>query len=97
MIDNAIDLYAIESNKGPAATVSIPDWTKYIKRGTALHLTGSDLLGHTYGPQTVDQVPSVPALSWNALSDVTDANFWSPYTLPSNNNQNGNNQGPGGP
>lgn len=79
LIDGAIDMYAIESNKATGATVAISDWTKYIKSGTNLYLTGKDILGNLYGSQTVDSLPKVPTTSKNALSDVTDNTFWSPY------------------
>jgi prepilin-type N-terminal cleavage/methylation domain-containing protein len=79
LIDGAIDMYAIESNKATGATVAVSDWTKYIKSGTNLYLTGKDILGNIYGPQSVDSIPSVPAASKSALSDVTDNTFWSPY------------------
>ena len=79
LIDGAIDMYAIESNKATGATVAVSDWTKYIKSGTNLYLTGKDILGNTYGPQSVDTIPSVPAASKSTLSDVTDNTFWSPY------------------
>jgi prepilin-type N-terminal cleavage/methylation domain-containing protein len=79
LIDSAVDQYAIENNKPTGAPVAIPDWTKYLKAGTNLYLTGTDILGNTYGAQTVDSLPSVPAASKTALSDVTDNTFWSPY------------------
>jgi prepilin-type N-terminal cleavage/methylation domain-containing protein len=79
LIDGAIDMYAIESNKATGATVAVSDWTKYIKSGTNLYLTGKDILGNLYGSQTVDSLPKVPTTSKNALSDVTDNTFWSPY------------------
>jgi prepilin-type N-terminal cleavage/methylation domain-containing protein len=79
LIDSAVDMYAIENNKATGATVAVTDWTKYIKPGTSLYVTGKDILGNTYGPQAVDVIPSVPLSSKNALSDVTDTAFWSPY------------------
>jgi prepilin-type N-terminal cleavage/methylation domain-containing protein len=79
LIDNAVDMYAIENNKATGNTVNVSDWTKYIKSGTNLYLTGKDILGNTYGSQLVDSIPHVPGGSKNALSDVTDASFWSPY------------------
>jgi prepilin-type N-terminal cleavage/methylation domain-containing protein len=79
LIDGAIDMYAIESNKSSGNTVNVVDWTKYLKTGTNLYVTGRDILGNTYGAQTVDSIPRVPSASKNALSDVTDATFWSPY------------------
>ena len=79
LIDSALDMYAIETNRATGATVNVSDWTKYMKAGTNLYLTGKDILNHDYGPQTVDVIPKVPDLSYNALSDVANATFWSPY------------------
>ena len=79
LIDSAVDQYAIETNKTSGATVAVADWTNYLKKGTNLYTTGADLFGNTYGGQTVDALPKVPTLAKNALSDVTDASFWSPY------------------
>ena len=79
LIDSAIDQYAIETNKTSGTPVAVSDWTNYLKKGTNLYLTGVDILGNSYGAQTVDSLPSVPAASKTALSDVTDNTFWSPY------------------
>jgi prepilin-type N-terminal cleavage/methylation domain-containing protein len=79
LIDSAVDQYAIENNKTSGAPVAVADWTNYLKKGTNLYATGIDILGNSYGPQNVDSLPSVPAASKAALSDVTDNNFWSPY------------------
>jgi prepilin-type N-terminal cleavage/methylation domain-containing protein len=79
LIDSAVDQYAIENNKLSGVAVAVTDWTNYLKRGTNLYLTGTDILGNVYGAQTVDSLPSVPAASKTALSDVADNSFWSPY------------------
>jgi prepilin-type N-terminal cleavage/methylation domain-containing protein len=79
LIDSAIDQYAIETNKTTGASVAVTDWTNYLKKGTNLYMTGVDILGNDYGPQTVDSLPVVPPASRLALSDVTDTTFWSPY------------------
>jgi len=79
LIDSAVDQYAIENNKATGVTVAISDWTKYLKAGTTLYLTGKDILGADYGAQTVDSLPKVPTTTKNSLSDVTDNTFWSPY------------------
>ena len=55
------------------------DWTKYVKKDTNLEATGKDLFGMPYGGQTVDSLPHVDSTTKNALSDVTDETFWSPY------------------
>jgi prepilin-type N-terminal cleavage/methylation domain-containing protein len=82
MIDSAVDQYAIETNRKTADPVAVKDWTAYLKSGTVLYNTGKDLLGDDYGPQTVDSLPAVPTSSFNALSDVAPAAFWSPYSTP---------------
>jgi prepilin-type N-terminal cleavage/methylation domain-containing protein len=82
MIDSAVDQYAIETNRKTGDPVAVKDWTSYLKSGTVLYNTGADLLGDSYGPQTVDSLPVVPVSSFNALSDVAPAAFWSPYSTP---------------
>jgi prepilin-type N-terminal cleavage/methylation domain-containing protein len=79
LIDGALDMYAIENNKSSGNPVNVADWTKYMKIGSNLYVTGKDILGATYGAQTVDSIPKVPATSYTALSDVAPASFWSPY------------------
>jgi prepilin-type N-terminal cleavage/methylation domain-containing protein len=79
MIDAAVDQYAIETNRTSAAAVGTADWTNYLKKGSALYNSGKSVLGSAYGPQTVDQVPTVPTADLNALSDVACTGFWSPY------------------
>jgi len=79
LIDSAVDQYAIENNKASGASVPVSEWTKYLKVGTQLSSTGKDILGADYGQQTVDTLPKVPTSTKNALSDVTDNTFWSPY------------------
>jgi prepilin-type N-terminal cleavage/methylation domain-containing protein len=82
MIDSAVDQYAIESARKTGDAVATADWTSYLKSGTMLYNTGKDLLGNDFGGQTVDSLPSVPTGSYNALSDVAPASFWSPYSVP---------------
>ncbi|MFL6528460.1 MAG: type II secretion system protein [Chthoniobacterales bacterium] len=79
LIDGAVDQYAIENAKSSGATVGVSDWTNYLKKDTNLYATGRDLFGNDYGTQTVDSLPKVPQATKDALSDVTDDNFWSPY------------------
>jgi prepilin-type N-terminal cleavage/methylation domain-containing protein len=79
LIDSAVDQYAIENNKSTGTSVVVADWTKYLKANTVLWSTGNDILGNSYGNQTVDTIPKVPSSSKTALSDVVDATFWSPY------------------
>jgi prepilin-type N-terminal cleavage/methylation domain-containing protein len=79
MIDSAIDQYAIETGRKTGDSVAVADWTNYVKKNAILYNTGQDLFGDTYGPQTVDSIPQVPANALNALSDVAGTGFWSPY------------------
>jgi prepilin-type N-terminal cleavage/methylation domain-containing protein len=79
LIDSAVDQYAIENNKSSGTQVLVADWTNYLKKGTNLYTTGKDILGNSYGNQTVDSLPKVPSSSFATLSDVTDNTFWSPY------------------
>src|SRR6476620_11862759 len=80
LIEAAVDQYAIETQRQPGWVVSVPDWTAYLKKETLLCTTGKDLLGHDFGPQTVDQIPTVPSASYAQLADVADDGFWAPYT-----------------
>ena len=79
LIDSAIDQYAIETNKSTGSAVAVTDWTNYLKKNSSLWTTGNDLFGNTYGAQTVDTLPKVPANAWLTLSDVADTAFFSPY------------------
>ena len=79
MIDAAVDQYAIETNRSSNNPVAVTDWTNYLKKGSALYNTGSSLLGHAYGAQTVDTIPQVPSADYAVLSDVAGTGFWSPY------------------
>jgi prepilin-type N-terminal cleavage/methylation domain-containing protein len=79
LIDAAVDQYAIEHAKKSGDTVQVSDWTNYLKKDTQLYSSGQDLLGHDFSDQTVDVVPKVPQATFDALSDVADAAFWSPF------------------
>jgi prepilin-type N-terminal cleavage/methylation domain-containing protein len=80
LVDAAVDQYAIERGKKTDDVVLVADWTEYVKRDTNLYTTGADLLGNAFGNQTVDTIPKVPQASFDALSDVADASYWSPYS-----------------
>ncbi len=79
LIDAAVDQYAIETSKLGGAAVGVADWTNYLKKDTKLFATGQDLFGNDYGPQVVDSVPKTAPNTFNTLSDVADAAFFSPY------------------
>ena len=78
-IDSAVDQYALETNRIRGFTVTVPDWTKYLKPGTPLAATGSDIFGNAFGPVSVDSLPVVPLASKTTLSDIVDDTFWSPF------------------
>ena len=82
MIDSAVDQYAIETGRSTGFTVTTTDWIAYVKKDSALYNTGADLFGNAYGDQQVDTIPAVPTSSFDSLSDVAPASFWSPYSTP---------------
>ena len=79
LIEAAVDQYAIETQRQPGSLVSVADWTAYLKTETQLCTTGKDVLGHDFGPQAVDQIPTVPPETYAALADVADDGFWAPF------------------
>jgi prepilin-type N-terminal cleavage/methylation domain-containing protein len=79
MIDGAVDQYAIETGRTTGASVTVVDWTNYLKKGTLLYNSGKSLLGSDYGDQVVDTLPVVPTNDYDTLSDVAGVGFWSPY------------------
>ena len=79
LLDGAVDQYAIDTGKQGTYNPVWGDIQNYLKTDTVLYSTGADLFGDTYGPFTVDSIPQVPTSAFNALSDVADATFWSPF------------------
>lgn len=79
LIDSAVDQYAIETTKPTGTVVQVQDWTNYLKKGTELYSTGKDIYGNDYGVQTIDSHPHVPQATFDALSEVADNAFWSPF------------------
>ena len=79
MLDSAVDQYAIETNKQTGTNPSFADLKNYIKAGTTLYTTGTDMFGNSFGTFTVDSLPKVPTSTFNNLSDIAPASFWSPY------------------
>ena len=78
-IDSAVNQYALENSCPAGWSVTTAAWTSYLKKDTLLYNTGVDVLGNSFGAQTVDYPPRVPANTWNALSDVAGTDFFSPY------------------
>ena len=79
MIDAAVDQYAIETNRTTNFVVAVTDWPNYVKKNSILYNTGKSLFRTSYGTQTVDTIPQVPASDLAVLSDVAGTGFWSPY------------------
>ena len=78
LIDDAIAQYAMETSRSSGDPVEVDDWVDYLKDGR-LYGTAQDVFGEDYGDQVVDVLPVVPAQTWDALADVADSAFWSPY------------------
>jgi prepilin-type N-terminal cleavage/methylation domain-containing protein len=82
MLTGALDQYAIETNKTSGFAANLGDLKNYIKTGTSLYSTGTDIFGNSYGNAfTVDSTISVSSAEFNALSDVADVTFWSPFSV----------------
>ena len=80
ILDNAVDEYAIETGKNTGFNPTFADLKNYIKTGTNLYSLGdNDLFGNSYGTYTVDSTPKIATASFNVLSDVAPAAFWSPF------------------
>ena len=80
VIDGAQDQYAIEHNKKAGDPCLWPDVQVYLKKGTALYSSsGTDIFGNAFVAAAVDQTPKVATATFNQLSDVAPAEFWSPY------------------
>lgn len=80
LLDNAVEHYALETDKPRGFNPTFEDLKNFIKVGTLLYSgTGGDMFGNSYGPFTVDSIPKVSPATFDLLSDVTDTAFWSPY------------------
>jgi prepilin-type N-terminal cleavage/methylation domain-containing protein len=79
IIDQATDQYAVETNKKTGMHPVFTDLKTFMKAKTRLYNTGRDIFNRRYGPFTVDTYPRVPTRTYNALSDVADTDFWSPF------------------
>ena len=80
VIDAAIDQYAIETNKAGGANVNWTDIQGYLKNGSVPYFSGGkDLYGYAYTGFSVDSIPKLSSTTFNMLSDVAPATFWSPF------------------
>jgi prepilin-type N-terminal cleavage/methylation domain-containing protein len=78
VLDYSLDRWALEMNKSAGDVAQFSDLAPYLKQSQLLY-EGTDLFGQAYGPFTVDIEPKVSDFTFNALSDVAPAAFWSPY------------------
>ena len=79
ILDYALDRWTIDNNKSTGNIATLSDLLPYIKVGSQLS-QGSDTLGNSFGSTfSVDSMPKVSTPTYNTLSDVAPASFWSPY------------------
>ena len=79
ILDYAVHQYAVETGKRAGTSVLFNDIKPYLKPNSYLYRTGQDCFAQTYGPFTVDTVPSVPTFTYNELLEVAPLEFWLPY------------------
>jgi type II secretory pathway pseudopilin PulG len=79
ILDNAMDLWALEHNKKSGDVAEFSDLSPYLKQQNKLNLSGADLFGRAYGPFSVDTGPKLAPATFTSLSDVAPPDFWSPY------------------
>lgn len=83
LIDQAIDQYMIEADKGHHPDMSWDTLKPYFKQGTRLAETPErDLLNNynfTYYGTTGEPRASLSQATFDQLSDVAPIDFWSPY------------------
>ena len=79
VLDGALDLWALETNRKAGDIAQFSDLQPYLKQQNKLNLTGTDVFGQPYGPYSVDVGPKVAEFTFTALSDVAPPEFWSPY------------------
>jgi prepilin-type N-terminal cleavage/methylation domain-containing protein len=80
VIEGAMVQYALENGKPKGFSPVFDDLAKYVKKDTLLYTSGGkDLYGNAYGPFTVDVITKVPTVTYSALSDAVDDEFWGPY------------------
>ena len=79
VLDQAMDQWALEKHKQAGDVAQFSDLQPYLKQANKLNLEGHDMFGAPFGPYSVDVGPKIAESSFNALSDVAPAEFWSPY------------------
>lgn len=83
ILDDALAQWAVEFNKANGATADFSALRPYIKPATPLYVTGADVFGNVFGPTfTVGAPLCPPAATFEALSDIAEPAFWSPFVTP---------------
>lgn len=82
-LDSAIDQYTLEHNRRGNEAIGPGDsdyFRLYVKTGTRLYNSlPLDFMGNPYTMTTLDVTPKISTATFNALSDVAPADFWSPF------------------
>lgn len=78
-IDSATDQYALDTGRYSGFKPRFSDIKGYLKAGTSLYETRRDVLGNRYALPPIDVLPSIPAASYEDLSEVAPLEFWKPF------------------
>ena len=83
-VDNAMDMYAAEYHRAGDEVITPADvdfLKRYIKDRTHLHQSlPNDMFGNAIGLTDLASPPRVNLATFDSLSDVAPATFWSPYS-----------------
>ncbi len=80
VIDHAMIQWTADNAKKPGDVATLDDLQKYMKpTDTPLFDHGVDLFGNSYQPFVSDATPKVDQATFDELSEVAPAAFWSPY------------------
>jgi competence protein ComGC len=78
-LDTAVRQYSMDTGKMAGMNPGYSDLRNYLKAEPGLYNACEDILGNSFGPFTIGSLPRVNPDTFNALSDVADAAFWSPF------------------
>lgn len=83
LIDAAVEQYALSNNKAAGAQVTWDDIQPLLPAGSKLQQSNHlDIVGGDFGNTfKVDTLPSVPSSTFDMLSDMAPAEFWSPFPI----------------
>ncbi|MEO8352149.1 MAG: prepilin-type N-terminal cleavage/methylation domain-containing protein [Chthoniobacteraceae bacterium] len=89
LLSDAVDLYAIEYTKVPGSAFAWTDLARYMKTGGNLYHAANanavkDILGHPYHTDGLidgSETAQVSRVTFDSLSDVAPAEYWSPFGI----------------